>query len=266
MRIFVLKSLAAAAITVGAIVAAAAPAQAAVTTFASFTALGTPSNIRWSNSSSNGNGGTGGSLYSVTSNTSTTVATRNVSFSFLNDPTLSSVTNVTAGFTLNATAPSGSIATLNAGVLTQPGIAGTFSFLSTAPITIGTTTYGVGSNLLSGTFSSGSIVGTRAGTSGSLGSSTITFTSDFISFVPGADGDLALLLASITSPIQATPTTQTPTHALRSFRSTGSGQFSSDLTPPTTAVPEPAVWGLMIVGFGMVGVQARRRSRVAVSA
>ncbi|TRW14247.1 PEPxxWA-CTERM sorting domain-containing protein [Glacieibacterium frigidum] len=30
-----------------------------------------------------------------------------------------------------------------------------------------------------------------------------------------------------------------------------------------TAVPEPATWGLMIAGFGMVGFTARRRAALA---
>ncbi len=32
------------------------------------------------------------------------------------------------------------------------------------------------------------------------------------------------------------------------------------------AVPEPATWGLMIVGFGVVGAAARRRRIAAVAA
>lgn len=34
----------------------------------------------------------------------------------------------------------------------------------------------------------------------------------------------------------------------------------ADLSGSATAVPEPAMWGLMIVGFGMVGATARRRA------
>jgi len=30
-------------------------------------------------------------------------------------------------------------------------------------------------------------------------------------------------------------------------------------------VPEPATWGLMIVGFGMIGVVARRRKAVVTA-
>lgn len=45
------------------------------------------------------------------------------------------------------------------------------------------------------------------------------------------------------------------------------GAYSFDLTSVSyagaVAVPEPAVWGLMIVGFGLVGAAARRRGAVA---
>ncbi len=34
----------------------------------------------------------------------------------------------------------------------------------------------------------------------------------------------------------------------------------------TAGVPEPASWALMIVGFGIVGVSARRRSRATIAA
>ena len=32
--------------------------------------------------------------------------------------------------------------------------------------------------------------------------------------------------------------------------------------PPTSAVPEPATWAFMIVGFGLTGATLRRRSLV----
>ena len=36
--------------------------------------------------------------------------------------------------------------------------------------------------------------------------------------------------------------------------------------PPPPAVPEPATWAMLLLGFGLVGTAARRRRRVAVTA
>ena len=38
------------------------------------------------------------------------------------------------------------------------------------------------------------------------------------------------------------------------------------LSAAAGAIPEPATWGLMIVGFGMVGAASRRRARTSVTA
>jgi hypothetical protein len=55
-----------------------------------------------------------------------------------------------------------------------------------------------------------------------------------------------------------------PGKSLKSTRGVGSATFSTDIAPRVEGVPEPQVWGLMIVGFGMVGVSLRRRkSRIA---
>lgn len=61
----------------------------------------------------------------------------------------------------------------------------------------------------------------------------------------------------------------TPTSLTLSLNSTGGSAFSSSQTlaiPPaiTSPVPEPATWGLMIGGLGMVGGTLRRRKRAAV--
>lgn len=45
----------------------------------------------------------------------------------------------------------------------------------------------------------------------------------------------------------------------------GTGGQGFALARLTGAVPEPATWGLLIIGFGMVGVAARRRSNIVAA-
>ncbi|TRW16979.1 PEPxxWA-CTERM sorting domain-containing protein [Glacieibacterium frigidum] len=54
------------------------------------------------------------------------------------------------------------------------------------------------------------------------------------------------------------------THTIEFQQSPSSWAFISEVSFFGTAVPEPATWGLMIVGFGIVGATARRR-RMAVA-
>lgn len=266
-----LKSISAAAI-VAAAVAVTAPASAVITTFASFSPIGTDANFYFKNSGSNGSSGTSASVYTIASASSKVTGSVDVKFSFLQPAISPYVTDVTAKFTLFASltnTPAQSVGTAPAPVfLVQPGISGGFSFLSTAPITIGSTTYAAGANLLTGVFNQGVVFGQRLATSGSFSSATssgatITYTSDFLSFVPTVDRDFSISLTSIQAALQALPTNSVPNRALRTFRAVSGGTFSSDPAPTVTAVPEPAVWGLMIVGFGMVGIQSRRRNRNA---
>ena len=50
------------------------------------------------------------------------------------------------------------------------------------------------------------------------------------------------------------------------FAPTGSLQvrFDRGTTPPTDAVPEPATWAMMILGFGLVGAAIRRRKTAMI--
>ena len=41
---------------------------------------------------------------------------------------------------------------------------------------------------------------------------------------------------------------------------------TAEALPVVPGIPEPATWGLMIVGFGMVGAATRRRARTSVTA
>ena len=47
-----------------------------------------------------------------------------------------------------------------------------------------------------------------------------------------------------------------------SFYANRAAAFSLDAAPSAGAVPEPATWAMMIIGFGGVGGAMRRRSKV----
>lgn len=248
---------------------AAVPAQAVVTTFASFSPIGGAKNVRWVLSGTTA-ATTTGAFYSTATGTSTVAGTRNVFFSLLQPSVGGAVTNVTAKFSLNATSTVGTVATLSSGNLSQSKIAGSMSFLSTAPLTVNGVIYAAGSNLLTATFSNTQIQGTRnstsAGFTGSTTSgSTLVYTSDFLDFTQTVNRDFALGMTSVASALNATPSTGTPTRALRSFRAVAGGTFSSDPAPLVNGVPEPEMWALMVVGFGLVGVTLRGRAKKMVS-
>jgi hypothetical protein len=238
----------------------AAPAQAVLTTFANFTGIDAATGIRFQNSAPDDISGTSGTLYTIDTLTSAP-GSRLVSFSFL-PPALAAVTNVLASFTMlsNTASP----AQTAGGFTLQPGLAGAFSFLTASAISVGGTNYAAGANLLSGTFTDVSISGqtnaSAAAYNGSTGGgSTILFTSDFVSFVPGSDFDMSISLTSLAPLLFANPGA-----ALRSFQAYSTGSFSSDPEAIVVGgVPEPSVWAMLIAGFGLVGFQARRRRNAA---
>ncbi len=253
-------------IAIGAVAAstvvAVAPAYAVVETFANFSSIGNARNIRWVGTGSNA------VFYTTSTATANVAGSKAVNFSLLQPSIAAFATNLTANFTLNGTVTNTN-AVVNGSTISQSNLSGTFSFISTAPIQIGNNFFATGSNLLSGSFSQVSLSGNRngssAGVSGSTPTSSISYTSDFLTFIGGSNYDLAFSLTSINPLLNATnaanQTTGTPNKAIRSFRALVGGQFSSDPAPLTPAIPEPASWMLMIAGFGMVGVSARRRSR-----
>lgn len=91
------------------------------------------------------------------------------------------------------------------------------------------------------------------------------------SFTPGVSSSVGLyILGNVADAFQSF--TATPSSLSLSFNSTGGSPYSASATlsvPPAGAVgavPEPASWALMIVGFGMVGGAMRRRNvRTSVS-
>lgn len=246
----------------------AAPAAAVVTTFATFSAVG-GTNVRYVNSGASAARTTDATYYTTATPTSTSVGAVLVDFSFINSALAPSVNSISALYTLNATIAKNTPALVLGTSYIQPGLSGTFSFLTTSDITVSgpglvTTFYAAGSNLLSGTFSGGSIIASRLGTSGAsfasgVSGTNISFTSDFLTFGAGAFLDRSTALTAI-----APASFLAANGALRTFRAVSGGQFSADPSPiptATSAVPEPASWAMLITGFSLVGVSMRRRKR-----
>lgn len=248
-----LKSGTIACATLAATLGISAPASAVIATFSSFAPNSTAHNIRWQRTAPRS-----GNLYTIATNGGTVPASVMVKFSFLSAALAPYVSDVASKFTLFASVTN-SPATLGSGQLVQNLGTGSFSFLSTAPITIGSTTYATGSNLLSATFDHAALFGSAGGTSGSLSASsgagdTLVYSSDFMSF-PAGDTDFSIALTAI-SPVVSRANANS---ALNNFRATANGNFSA------AVVPEPASWALMVTGFGLVGVAARRRPCAVVA-
>lgn len=246
------KFLSAAAVA-GSLAAMSVPAAAAdVTTFANYSQATGGKFIRWTQSAAD----TGGSLFTSATSLGTTPGSENTFFTIWDTP----LVNLNAKFTLLATVPDGNSATLSSGRLTQGNLSGEFSFIySGADFSYGGVNFVHNvTNLLHGVFSGGSISGNRGATSGSTDDATtslgtIAYTSDFYDFADG-DRDFSIALTGITLGLNALPTAGAPIHSLRNFNASSGGQFSAVL-----AVPEPATWAMMLVGFGGIGALLRRR-------
>ena len=160
--------------------------------------------------------------------------------------------------------PSGNPATNAAGVLTQSLPVGSFSFTSKTALVHNSITYAAGSNLLSGTYTNAKLIGsgTSGGVFGNTSLGSLVFTSDFLNFSNTTIRDFSISVTSINAPLFQSLAGNGK--ALRTFRGFTTGSFS---TEPPVGVPEPQVWGLLVIGFGLIGVQVRRRNhRTAVAA
>lgn len=192
-------------------------------------------------------------------------------FSFLNSKLAHYVNGKAAYFTLSATSSAQASLTTIPGlgtVLGQPLLTGTFQFLSATAFNIGSYHVNVGDEFLSGSFSGAGILAFLHGTTASVQASSaaantsVTFNdSAFLDFHnanhPITETDATFNMNAIAAGVGILNTKS----SLRSFISSGSTQFSSDPAPLVAIVPEPAMWGLLLTGFGMVGFQARRRTR-----
>jgi hypothetical protein len=230
----------------------AATAMAETQTFASYNQVGQGSSLVWGQT-----GGTSGSLYTSTNGAIPSAV--GVSFSFLS-PQLADIGALSASFTMLLTANEPAFSGF--GFTGQSGLSGSFSFIYNGPgFTVGSTFYGSGTNLLTGTVSDSAIFGQTGSTSGALSGSTgsgssISFSSDVLAFAPGSEYDLALSLTQIAGGLSAAPGS-----ALNNFTAAATGSFSANPAPDVIAlpVPEAATWALMLVGFGGIGGALRSR-------
>ncbi|HEX7948157.1 MAG TPA: PEPxxWA-CTERM sorting domain-containing protein [Phenylobacterium sp.] len=234
------------AATLSLAVAAPASQAAAQETIAQFFQATPGKNVSWVNQ------GTGGHLYTGTGASAAGVATF---FNFLT-PELVGIGPVTATFLLDATAAAGNPAQLDGnGGISQDKIAGSFSFTYTGMTPLAGCLGGSCKNLLSGTFNQGLLSGDAGGSTGDVGSSTslaghlVNFTSDYIDFTLVTWKDFDFGLEAISPALTASPG-----QALDSFQAASSGSFGA-------AVPEPATWAMMILGFGGIGSLLRSRRR-----
>src|SRR5215471_516688 len=186
-------------------------------------------------------------------------------FSFL-DPALSALAFIPATMTISATVADGNPATFNggSGTWTQQKLDGSFHFTYTGATINNYLGSGINlihnSNLLSGVFTDAWIQG--GGGSGSTNlaignGGSATYSSDYELFLlknPNSE-EFAFNLLSVTPNFGGT----SGVTSLNSFTANGGGNFSFGVAP------EPAAWGLMIIGFAGVGAVVRNRRRPAIT-
>ena len=261
MRYFTKLTVAAAL----AITAMSAATSASALTFASFN-TGADQKLVW-NRIDNGtqrNGVLFTSNNSFNQNTATPSSVVST-FNFINYAPLAGMTNLAAAFTLNAV-ETGTAVTIVGTQVDQTQISGTFKFTYTGPqfMTVNNILVQTGANLLSGSFSNATISGKKLATVGTFGAAMpvnpVSFQSDFLNFTNAAYGQtIAVNLWDIQKPLCAQGCQ--PTRALRDMRASMVGTFSAG------AIPEPATWGLMILGFaGAGGMLRSNRRRLATTA
>jgi len=153
-------------------------------------------------------------------------------------------------------------------LVTQPLLTGTFQFLSATAFKIGSYQVHVGDVFLSDSYTGAGIGALLNGSTATIQASsaaagtTVSFNdSPFLNFHnpahPIVESDATIAMDAIASHVGIVNAKS----SLRSFISSGSTQFASDPAPTVSIIPEPATWGMLVVGFGMVGFQTRRRVR-----
>lgn len=181
-----------------------------------------------------------------------------VVFNYLT-PALSALGSLAATLSLTAT-ETGAIAF---GPVTLATFDGSFSLTYTGPTkTVGGITAHTGDDLLSGVFL-GSVFSGYGSTASIIDSITggglVSYSDNsFVTFDPLADEGLVIGMTEVTPP------TAVVGGKLTDFRAVSQGQFAADLlTGGGGGTPEPATWAMMLVGFGAIGLAARRRAKFA---
>ncbi len=247
-------------ISSAAVLALAMTASAHAAVIATFSPITDDSDYSWVRDGS----GIGGTLSSVGSNGPSAGCTSCAAtwFYFL-DPSASSLSPLPATFQLSATTTGPDAFVNSAGIWNQTGLDGNFSFTYWDSTKAFGSTQTIGgfslvngeTNLLSGTFTGAWIQGSGGSGATNLtvaNGGAATFTSAILPhFAPGAS-EFALNLLSVSPQFHAGAG-----QSLASFDANGGGNFSAI----TGSIPEPTVWGLMIVGFGGMGLMLRHRRR-----
>jgi hypothetical protein len=235
--------------------ALAISASAQAMTFADYSATSSNPNISWTQSTS---------LTSGVLSTTGVGASANTNFSFLT-PALSALADLPALFTLSASATANDPAQTGLGQIAEQNLSGSFSFIYTGatPLVVGTHTYATGADLLTGTFTGAELIGPNFGSTGSVqdaifSGGTVSFTSDIVKFSTVGDKALSVELTSVLPFLTAA----NPSNALSTFTAVSTGSFASELAAGGGGgVPEPVTWASMLLGFGGIGLAARRARR-----
>lgn len=244
---------------------AVAPAHASQ--FASFDPNGNATNFTWTNL------GLGGSIS----------GSGQVYFDYTNAG-VNSILNATLTVTGSTAANPGVSEAYFDGTHYYQGVdTGTISLVYSGPTTtVGGITYTKDvTNLLTVNYTNAVIEGTTGGllfSDNLIPTATTAFSSDLLTFPASGDEEFDINLTTSANAITSTGadtdagSAATPA-SLSTFSAVASGAFTDTLAPsvppppstPPLAVPEPASWAMMLIGFGLVGGVARRRSALTAA-
>jgi PEP-CTERM motif len=221
-----------------------ASASAHAATLLSYSAVGNGFNLTWTEAASK----TGGTL--------STSAHNIVSVTMPG-----SAQPIEANLTLTGSSTTAASATSLPGgttFLDQPIASGTFTFTAVNAFTFDSKSEAAGTVLLAGGFADANLSGNARSSLGQIDVDLGNITSissgvNGLELGPVGEDTFALALTSITSSLQIKG------QSIASFQGVSAGTFTG------TAVPEPASWAMMLVGFGGLGAAMRSRRKLAAA-